>query len=260
MADTAAVKARIRQAFHRAAGTYDQAAVVQREVCQHLADFAASHPCPRPLGRVLDAGCGTGHALPLLAARYPQADLLALDFAPGMLAHVRGHLRVCGDLEQLPLAAASMDAVWSSLAAQWCRPQALFGELARVLRPRGMAWIATLGPETLCELRDAFRAVDDLPHAIDFHCPQTWQRAAEDAGFAVCRLQRLPCAALDSDLRGLVRHIKAIGAHTVSHSPRTPLGRKAWSRLAHRYERWRRPDGLLPATYDVILLALERRP
>ena len=258
MPETPGAKARVRQAFHRAAGTYDQAAVVQREICRHLADFAAAHPCARRVDRVLDAGCGTGHALELLAATHPDAELLALDFAPGMLARVTGHPRVCGDLEHLPLATASMDAVWSSLAVQWCRPAAMFAELARVLRPQGIAWIATLGPATLHELRDAFRTVDDAAHVIDFHPPETWQAAAERAGLKVHALRYQACAALAPDLRGLLRHIKAIGAHTVSSAPRAPLGRDAWRRLQARYEIWRRDDGQLPATYDVILLAVER--
>jgi hypothetical protein len=39
----------------------------------------------------------------------------------------------------------------------------------------------------------------------------------------------------------------------------TPLlGRRAWHALVAHYERHRRVDGLLPATYDVTLLALAK--
>ncbi|MFP5580315.1 MAG: methyltransferase domain-containing protein, partial [Acidimicrobiia bacterium] len=77
--------------------------------------------------RVLDAGCGTGYGLANLRARYPEAELCALDIAPGMLAVTRARLPqstwtqralqrltphasrlnhlVCADLARLPLAA-----------------------------------------------------------------------------------------------------------------------------------------------------------
>ncbi|WP_230976162.1 methyltransferase domain-containing protein [Pseudothauera nasutitermitis] len=254
----ASAKARVRLAFHRAAATYDRAAQVQREVCARLEAFATAHACRRPVARVLDAGCGTGHALARLAALHPGAQVLALDFAPGMLARVNGHACICGDLERLPLAGGCIDALWSSLALQWCAPQRALGEIARVLAPGGSAWIATLGPHTLHELREAFHAVDRAAHVIDFHPPQTWRAAAEAAGLAVRTLERAPAWALAADLRSLLAGIKAIGAHSVGPAPRAPLGRAAWRTLEARYETRRRPDGLLPATYDVILLAVEK--
>jgi malonyl-CoA O-methyltransferase len=39
---------------------------------------------------------------------------------------------------------------------------------------------------------------------------------------------------------------------------RAPLGRAAWRRLEAHYERHRRADGVLPASYEVILLALDK--
>ncbi len=258
MTDGPASKARVRQAFHRAAERYDQAALVQREIRVRLAAFAAAYPCTRPVRRVLDAGCGTGQALGLLAAAHPAAELLALDFAPGMLARVAGHPRICADLEHLPLAAGCVDALWSSLALQWCTPRLALAELARVLHPGGAGWIATLGPHTLHELRAAFATVDAAEHVIPFHPPEHWQAAAGAAGLRVRALERTACAALAPDLRALLRSIKAIGAQSVGHGPRAPLGRAAWRRLEADYENRRRSDGLLPATYDVILLAVER--
>ena len=51
-------------------------------------------------------------------------------------SHPGGNHWLVGDAEALPLAAGSVDLVYSSLALQWChRPELLFAELARVLRP-----------------------------------------------------------------------------------------------------------------------------
>ncbi|MFP5382370.1 MAG: methyltransferase domain-containing protein, partial [Gammaproteobacteria bacterium] len=82
--------AEVRRAFDRAAADYDAHAVLQREVCDRLLarlDFMSVAPA-----RVLDAGCGTGYGLANLRARYPEAELCALDIAPGMLAATRARL------------------------------------------------------------------------------------------------------------------------------------------------------------------------
>lgn len=266
MTDRARHKQTVRGAFDRAAASYDSAAEVQREACRRLADFAGALPQPEPVRRVLDAGCGTGYALGLLAQLYPSATPIALDFAPAMLAQLptgdtpgNAPQPLCADLEALPLAAASVDAIWSSLALQWCEPAVALREFARVLRAGGVAWIATLGPQTLHELRGAFAAIDDADHVIRFHPRERWVAAAAAAGFAPIADANAPVFALAPELRALLHDIKAIGAHSVGpQRRRQPLGRAAWRQLEARYESHRRADGLLPATYDVILLGLKK--
>ena len=77
------IKQRVRDSFERAAATYDQAAVVQRQVCDRLLDeFASSN---RPFTHILDAGCGTGYGARLLRARWPSVHITGVDFAPSML-------------------------------------------------------------------------------------------------------------------------------------------------------------------------------
>ncbi|MDY0011377.1 MAG: methyltransferase domain-containing protein [Rhodocyclaceae bacterium] len=250
----------VRAAFDRAAPTYDQAAAVQREICALLAGLAADHLPQGPLHRVLDAGCGTGFGLAHLRRLCPEAACLAVDFAPAMLARLPEHPQpVCADLEALPLTAGAVDAVWSSLALQWCVPHRALAELARVLRPGGRAWIATLGPRTLWELRAAFAQVDRAEHVIPFHALQEWTMAATAAGLGIAASQQQDAFASAPGLRPLLRDIKAIGAHQVGPGRRRqPMGKSAWLRLEQAYEAHRGADGQLPATYDVILLALAK--
>lgn len=251
----------VRAAFEGAAATYDDAAVVQREVCERLARLIG--PLPHPPALILDAGCGTGFGLPLLARRFPGARLLAVDFAPAMLRRLPTGLGLPlgADLECLPLANASVDAVWSSLALQWCDPGRALGEMHRVLRTEGQAWLATLGPATLEELREAFAGVDSAEHVIAFHDLSAWRTRARDAGFRVVAAEQARTWATAPNLRALLRDIKAIGAHAVGGGRRrAPLGKAAWRALEARYAVHRRPDGLLPATYDLILLHLEKQP
>ena len=185
-----APKRAVRAAFDKAADSYDAVASVQRAACDRLIQLAVRNG--HQPARILDAGCGTGYALAGLRQRFPAAELIALDFAPAMLRrHPPGLARpLCADLEHLPLAAASVDAIWSSYALQWCAPGRAFPELARCLRPGGQLWIATLGPGTLHELREAFRQVDDAEHVLPFQPPEAITAAVEAAGLSVIASER----------------------------------------------------------------------
>ncbi|MFE2060824.1 class I SAM-dependent methyltransferase [Streptomyces sp. NPDC059467] len=95
--------------------------------------------------RVLDAGCGTGRALPpLRAAVGPSGVVLGMDLTPAMLqAAVRAGRDRAGclllaDVAALPVRSESLDAVFAAgLIAHLPRPAENLRELARVVRPGG---------------------------------------------------------------------------------------------------------------------------
>ncbi|MEU5591562.1 methyltransferase domain-containing protein [Streptomyces sp. NPDC020298] len=99
----------------------------------------------RPGDRVLDAGCGTGRALPpLRAAVGPSGIVIGADVTPAMLeAAVRAgrdrHGRLLlADVAALPLRPRSFDAVFAAgLIAHLPHPSENLRELARVVRPGG---------------------------------------------------------------------------------------------------------------------------
>jgi malonyl-CoA O-methyltransferase len=154
-------KRHLRRSFSRAAQSYDAAAVMQREVFERM--FSRLDLVKLSPQAALDAGCGTGWGMQRLAERYSQAQVLALDIAPQMLALAasrrnwmqrlpwkRRQSYVCGDIEALPLAGDSVDLVWSNLAIQWCNDiDRTFGEFHRVMRPDGLLMFSTFGPDTL---------------------------------------------------------------------------------------------------------------
>jgi malonyl-CoA O-methyltransferase len=245
-------KARIRQSFERAAATYDSAAGVQRDICTQL---LASLPAGLAPTRLLDAGCGTGHALNLLAKRYPNATALALDFSPAMLQHVASAAgRLAGDLEHLPLADASLDLYWSSLAVQWCELPRVLAEARRVLSANGQLALASLGPDTFHELRHAFAGVDSYRHTLSFHTPAEIAEMAHAAGFAEVDVRHDTQTAHYPDFRTLLKAVKAIGANQLGDGRRTGLmSRRSFSAAEAACETLRTPAGL-PLTYDVIFL------
>lgn len=248
-------KARVRHAFERAAASYDSAADVQRRICdQLLTQLPAMQPA-----RLLDAGCGTGYALPALAERFPAAEILALDFAPAMLQKTgAGHRRLAGDLEQLPLASASLDFYWSSLAVQWCDLAKVLNEACRVLRPGAHLALATLGPATFGELRHAFANVDDHAHTLNFHSADTVGQLAAAAGLRTVNIEQSTEIAHYPDLRCMLKAVKAVGANQLGDGRRTSLlGRAAFARAEAACAGLRTSDGL-PLTYDVIFLNATR--
>jgi malonyl-CoA O-methyltransferase len=245
-------RARIRLSFERAASTYDEAAVVQRHICDHLAAALAAAPDAK---LVLDAGCGTGYAHGLLRQRFPDARLLALDLSLAMLKRVDGDSqRLAGDLEQLPLGDSCLDLYWSSLAMQWCDPGLALSEARRILRPTGRLAISTLGPATFHELRTAFRGVDAHEHTLAFHCADDIRRQAESAGFNSVTLESRRETLHYPDLRSLLRAVKAAGANQLGAGRRTGLmSPGALRQLETAYEHQRQAGGL-PLTYDIIYL------
>ncbi|OBS08204.1 malonyl-ACP O-methyltransferase BioC [Acidihalobacter prosperus] len=249
----------VRAHFERAANTYDGAAVLQAEVAYRLLErLDIVRLSPR---RMLDLGAGTGFVSADLLRRYPRGDVIALDMALGMLRQTgsRGRWRrraalVAADAERLPFAAEAFDLVCSSLMLQWCQPpDRALQEMARVVAPEGMLMFATLGPDTLRELRESWARVDGGRHVsvfMDMH----------DIGDAMLRAGlRDPVVDVETitltyeSATALLRDLKSIGATNAATGRAPGLGgRGALAGMMQAYEGYRRADGLLPATYEVI--------
>ena len=265
--------AEVRRAFDHAAASYDAHAVLQREVCDRLLDrlgFMTLQP-----QRVLDVGTGTGYGLAHLRERYAAAELCALDIAPAMLRVARARLpepswaqralqrltphafplthTLCADMDRLPLAASSMNLVWSSLALQWAHDlEATLKGFHRVLAPGGLLMFATFGPDTLKELRTAFAVIDDAPHVNRFIDLHDIGDMLIHAGFTSPVMEMEMLTLTYADLKTLMRDLKGIGAHNAAAARRRGLlGKSAWLRLERAYEA-QRLEGRLPATFEVI--------
>ncbi len=257
-------KREIRRSFSRASKDYDAAAVLQREVCARMLErleYLKLQPA-----RILDAGCGTGWGTRRLAQHFPAAQMVEMDIAIGMLLAAQGRsgwwqklfggtkqLQICADVEALPLAANSLEMIWSNLALQWCNDLPVtFVELHRVLKVDGLLMFSTFGPDTLKELRQAFGDVDRHNHLNRFADMHDIGDMLVQGGFADPVMEMEYITLTYADVRGILQDLKAIGAHNATAGrSRGLMGKQAWARLIENYERLRK-DGKLPATFEVI--------
>ena len=232
--DSALPEARAaRRAFERAVG-FDEACVVHDETRRRLLErLDLIRLEPRV---VVDLGCATGRGALALAQRYPAARVLAVDSSAAMLRAARARCApvpaisaLRGDAEHLPLRAESAQLIIANLVLPWCRPQALFAEAARVLEPGGALLFATLGPDSLDEVRRAWAAVDTALHvhaAFDMHDVGD---LAVAAGLAEPVLDVDRIEVTYDRVASLVRDLRACGAVNVAGGRRRGLtGARRW--------------------------------
>lgn len=250
-------KQQVAASFGRA-DEYDRAAELQQATGHTLLNSLPEHQTDR----LLDLGCGTGFFTQALAER---ADtVLGVDISKGMLQRAQQTGAVahwlCGDAEALPIADSSIDQIFSSLAIQWCENLAqLSTELARVLRPGGEAALATLGPDTLWELRAAWRAVDSKVHVNRFASPSQLCTAFAEAGLQViCATHELQTRRA-STVIALARELRAIGAHNLNPGRQTGLtGKARWQQLDAAYRTLCDGKSDLPVTWAIDIYRLRK--
>jgi ubiquinone/menaquinone biosynthesis C-methylase UbiE/cytosine/adenosine deaminase-related metal-dependent hydrolase len=105
---------------------------------------------------VVDIGCGTGRCLSILQTHRPQS-LLGLDCSAGMLARAKAKwphaVLLRADCVALPLRDSSIDIALVSFTISYASDLETFvGEVVRVLRPDGCAYITDVDAETFAEL------------------------------------------------------------------------------------------------------------
>jgi len=247
------------RAFDRASASYDAAAALQERVRNELVtrlDELKITPTA-----ILDLGAGTGHGSRALKRRFPRSQVVAADIATGMLERakrqsrwLRRFARVRADAYSLPFRDGTFDLVFSSLMLQWCDDlDAVFVEIARVLRPGGLLLFSTFGPGTLAELREAWNASGDASnHVNHFFDAHALGSALMHAGLGEPVLDVDRIVVGYPDAMTLMRELKAIGAHNVTRGRARGLtGRARLNAMTTAYESLRR-DGQLPATWEVI--------
>ncbi len=251
-------KAGVRRNFDRAAGRYDQVAVLQQTIGERLLDrLDVIRLDP---GRILDLGAGTGRLSARLAQRYDLAQVVQLDLAfnmlkrPGRATGDDGRpMLLCADAENLPVADECAGFAFSNLMFQWLsRPDEALEEIYRSLRAGGLLLFSTFGPDSLAELRDSWAKVDGHVHVNAFADMHDVGDALVRAGFVDPVMETEMFTLVYTDGLALMKELKLLGATNVNAGRRKSLtGKRALRAMLAEYEKRRQDDGL-PATFEVI--------
>ncbi len=160
----------ICNAFHQKASTYEDAARAQRLIGETLFErLSYIKLTPR---YVLDLGCGTGLLTNALQAQYPDALVIGLDRAHGMLCEAGSKVAglvslVEGDMHALPFPSGMFDLVFSNQVFHWSTDwKKLMREVNRVMHVGGCLMFSTLGPDTFLELKN--QKNQTFSHANEF--------------------------------------------------------------------------------------------
>lgn len=255
------------RARNRAAQRHEAADVLGREIGRRMLERLDLVRLPE--GAIADVGCATGATTRLLQQRYPERLVVGIDpsigllalhpTASGPLARFRALLgvgranRVAADPARLPLRPGSAALVWSNLLLHAVDDaEVAMRSWMSALRPGGLLMFSTLGPDTLRELRNAFAAVDTLPHVHEFVDMHNIGDSLVAAGFAdpvmdmeIVTLTYATVAGLVADLRG-----QGLG-NTAPARGRGLYPPRRWREMTRHYEAARVADRL-PATFEVI--------
>jgi malonyl-CoA O-methyltransferase len=161
----------VRRRFDRAARHFDGADFVHRHTFDGLTQRLS--PVVIKPSRILDLGCATGTGSHQLARQYRRARVISFDASGGMLEIARKNrsrfskrTELQGDACCIPLQDGCVDLVFSNLLLPWVGDlPSCFAEVRRVLRKDGVFAFATLGPESLDEIRAAWLPLDQDWHA-----------------------------------------------------------------------------------------------
>jgi malonyl-CoA O-methyltransferase len=220
---------------------------------------------------VLDAGCGAGHALEPLRARYPEMDYKGLDScAPLLDAARQRYLAKPGfwqklrnkptppaeflnaDMAKSGLPPESLDLVWSNMALHWHpEPHEVLSEWRRVLKPGALVMFSCLGPGSLAELRRAITEANlqtTTPAYVDMH---DFGDLLIERGFSDPVMDQEILTLTYRTPEKLLEDMRALGGNA-SLDRKPGLSGKRWrQRLLDALENQRQLDGTIHLTLEV---------
>lgn len=253
------VKTEICKTFNRYASQYERVAKIQQEIGERL--FERLHYLKISPRYILDLGCGPGLFSRKLKEHYPRAHVIGLDLAHIMLKQAKlkqSWLKkwplVAGDMNALPFATGIFDLIFANQVIHWSQSlSSVMNELNRVMKPNGCLMFSTLGPDTFCELRQAWQPIDNFAHTNDFIDMHDIGDSLQAERFIDPVVDMEKLTAHYSTLPQLLQALKAQGVRNVNNKRNSGLtGKQARRNFEFNYSAFRTEQGKLPLTYEVV--------
>lgn len=151
-------KDKLKRRFSRQATNYDQYANVQKFMGNKLIAMMNG----KPVLNILEVGSGTGYVTYLLRKAFPNAQIMAVDIAEGMIKVARERIHddsvtfICGDIESINLD-GKFDLIISNATFQWFNePRKTLEKLKNYLTSKGSLYFSTFGENTFSELHSCY--------------------------------------------------------------------------------------------------------
>jgi len=245
---------KIQKSFSDAAGQYDCLSHLHQDIGQELMRKVSSQ---EHCAKVLDVGMGTGWLTKGLTEVFPNAEVIGLDFAAGMIEEAQkkeGRFKIVqANAEALPFKEEAFDVIVSNLAYQWVpHLSEAFKQCYSVLKEEGVFCCTLFGRNTFEELFMALEAATDNGALLIDRLvgKQDVVEAVEAAGFKDARITREPRKIYFSDMMALMKWIKDIGANRLSRD--FFVGKDLLKRANDYYEENFRNRWGVYSTFEVI--------
>ncbi len=263
---------RTRRAFSDAAPQYDVLTGLHREIGRELLMKAAAHEGNGPIPTyildvgmvpiptyILDVGMGTGWFTGRLKNCFPDARVVGIDFAAGMVdaarTRAKGYATLQADARRVPFKENTFEMIASNLAYQWVNdlPEA-FANCRAVLKDEGNLHLTMFGYSTFLELFEALEKTRDAAKGgiILKRLADRGQvaDALVKAGFRDVSVEEEHIKVHFRDMPALVKWIKDIGANALMGG--LFIGRDWLNRADAYYSRTFGDQWGVGATFEVI--------
>jgi len=208
-------KEKIKKHFSKSAPNYDRFSRMQRrlglDILQKLKEIV-------PPRTILDLGSGTGFLAYKLAKKYPKAKVVALDIAPGMIKFAKEHrlcpniIYKCIDVEKMSFKPHSLDLIVSNASLQWTDLLKVSKKVKPLLKKEGRFIFTTFGPQTLVELKAAFRKLSKDNPVHTFPSLSLVKKILKQSGFLSVGIKRKLVRQKVRNAQTLMQSLKGLGA------------------------------------------------
>lgn len=237
--------------FKKAHATYDQSALVQHQMCQHLIKLIQTRLPDASPKSILEIGCGVGNLTKLYHPLW-QIDELYLNDLYDVHSDIDRAKLIIGDIEHIDL--PRVDMALSSSALQWMKDlPTLCHRIHHALSDASTFAFATFGQDNLHEMKTLTGI------GLDYHSLDDIIQMLSKAGFDVIHTEQTPYTLYFDQPKQILRHIKETGVS---------VGSVGWTKssLAQFYENYRKKFAIFndgkwryPLTYDAIYVVAVKR-